>query len=105
MAQAEDVVTADAVLRRSRDVWVVGPAAHRDHYVLRRQLFLGAILHRRHNRVRVLELSQAIDVLDLLIPKVHPGGPVDGLDVVLDGLGERRPVDLDGVQLGHLPAV
>lgn len=93
--ETEDVVTADAVLHRAGDVGVLRPPAHRYHYILRRQLLLWPILHRRDNSMRILELSQTIDIFDFLIPQVDPGHPVHGLDVVLYGLCERSPTDFD----------
>lgn len=83
MAEAEDVVAADAVLHGARNVRVLRPPAHSDHYVLRRQLLLRSILHRRNNRVRILKLSQTIDIFNFLIPKINPGYPVHGFNVVL----------------------
>lgn len=105
VSETEDIIAADTVLLSARNVGVVRPTAHSDHNILRCQLLLAPVLKRRYNRVRVLELAQAIDILDFLIPKVDAGHPVHGLDVVLDGLCEGRPVDLYFVHIGDLPAV
>lgn len=105
MAQTEDVVAADAVLERARDLRVVRAPAHGDQDVFRRQLLLGSILQRRHNRMRVFKLPKSIDILDLLIPKVNPCDPIDRFDVILNGFCEGGPVYFDSVDLRDFPAV
>jgi hypothetical protein len=103
--QGEDVVAGDSILKSTGNVGISWSSTAGNHDKLRVENLFGSVLHLGDDVVSIFEVSEAVYVFDFLVAEINSSHPIHGLDVILNGLDELRPVDLDGVGVRDFPAV
>lgn len=93
------------MLESAGNIGITRTTAASNHNVFSIEHALCLVLHNGNDIVSILEVSQPVDILDFLVTQVDASHPIHRLDVVLYGLGELRPVDLDTFGLLEFPAI
>lgn len=93
------------MLLSAGNVGITGTASARNHHVLSMEHTLWLVLHYSNDIVSIFKVSEAVDVLDFFVTQVDASHPVHRLNVILHGLDELLPIDLDTFGLLVFPAV